>query len=1305
VRRHRTAADSAQALGTGIGRHRATVKSGAARRGALALTRLSLLALAGLFTATSVMGGQTHPFQSAFTGSDTPAGSLGNTADKVAVRQSNGDVYVIDKSHGVVDTFDGSGGYLSQVGPFPGFGGDPDLAVDNSATASEGNLYVLPEFGPLSAYDSSGTLLYQLNGSTTPIGDFGDVCGTAVDSSGDVYVADYSNQVIQKFDSSGTYLTTINVGFTPCDIAVAADGTIWAIQWNQSLHKLQPDGTDLGVIDSQSPKAVNVDPATQHVYAVHDTSVIEYDPDGNIVSQFGAGLLAGSRGADIDGSTGNVYVSSNPPAGGRVVIFGPLVPVPDVTTGDATNVAETSATLNGHVDPAGAGDITDCHFEYGTDTSYGSSVPCVPATPISSPTDVSADVSGLTPSTIYHFTLVAGTGSAGTVSGGDKTLQTEGPPIVTGGSASNIDESSATLHAAVDPAGFPTTCVFQYVDDASFQATGYTGAASAPCVPADLGSVGGTFVQASADVSGLASSTVYHFRAVATNSAGTTNGADSTFRTAGQPVVTSESATNLTDTTATLNATIIPSGFDTTCVFQYVSDAAFQGSGYSTATSVNCSPFDLGSSFNEQTTSASATGLTPGTIYHFRVVATNTAGTTNGDDTTFETLVSFLKQVGQFGGSGSSAGLFQTPIGVAVDQRGGRVYVVDGGNARIQKFNKKGQFKGAWGYGVRDGQEMAESCKTRTDCQAGVPGSGPGQFAFPTSIAVDSSKSHSKGDVYVGDAVNNVVQKFNRGGKYMSMIDGSTAPQGHFSGLVGVAVDQSGNLWVADAGTGNVVEFNSAGTFQQQWSPGFSPQAIAVDSTNNAVYLINGGGATERFTLTGGGETTIDSGSGTALGLDPQTGNLYVDHGSDVAMYDATGRQIDSLFSLGSTTSSFGLAYYSTGRGDSAGRKDRLYVTDASNNLVTIYGPPGAGAPFITAESAKGAGKTSEALSASIVPLGHKTTCTFEYVDATSFQMSGYTNALSAPCTPADLGSSYTYQEASATLTGLTIGTTYHFHVVATNSAGTSTGNDMTFQAGPGAWTPFSRCPVDDPAMLATDGVSLSSLCVASNSTHGSIKIGSLPPTITGNSNLQGGLVADLNAGIFTFIAPLGGALIADPATVTAGGVTVVATVESAGTPSDFDLLAGISVGMPIVTLPVKIHLVSETTGIDLGPTCYIGSEMDPIVLHPANTDVSNAMLDFVNFDADGTIDPNGAFASLIVSGTTQGDSSFSVPAASGCGPNGDGTFDSVVNSVVGLPAPSGNNLVLEDASSALAIPNNGQNGVEFSAAWHSAFD
>jgi hypothetical protein len=123
-------------------------------------------------------------------------------------------------------------------------------------------------------------------------------------------------------------------------------------------------------------------------------------------------------------------------------------------------------------------------------------------------------------------------------------------------------------------------------------------------------------------------------------------------------------------------------------------------------------------------------------------------------------------------------------------------------------------------------------------------------------------------------------------------------------------------------------------------------------------------------------------------------------------------------------------------------------------------------------------------------------------------------------------------------------------------------------------WAPFTRCPVDDPAMLVTDGgVTTLATCLASNSTHGTITIGTTT-TATGNSNLQAGLVLDDNTSVFTVIAPPGGVLIADPAQVTAGGITVTATIESAGVPSNFNFIAGIETGVPIITIPIKIHLV-----------------------------------------------------------------------------------------------------------------------------------
>jgi hypothetical protein len=60
----------------------------------------------------------------------------------------------------------------------------------------------------------------------------------------------------------------------------------------------------------------------------------------------------------------------------------------------------------------------------------------------------------------------------------------------------------------------------------------------------------------------------------------------------------------------------------------------------------------------------------------------------------------------------------------------------------------------------------------------------------------------------------------------------------------------------------------------------------------------------------------------------------------------------------------------------------------------------------------------------------------------------------------------------------------------------------------------------------------------------------------------------------------------------------VTATAELAGTPADFNLSAGLRTGEPILTLPVKIHLQNPL----LGSGCYIGSDQEPIVLHPETT-------------------------------------------------------------------------------------------------------
>jgi hypothetical protein len=655
-----------------------------------------------------------------------------------------------------------------------------------------------------------------------------------------------------------------------------------------------------------------------------------------------------------------------------------------------------------------------------------------------------------------------------------------------------------------------------------------------------------------------------------------------------------------------------------------------------------------------------------------------------------------------FGSPGAGTGQFMTPVGVGIDQRRGAVFVADSANARVEKFDASGKFKLAWGWGVKTGKPKAEACFSK--CRPGIPGSGPGQFSNPTSIAVGTAPHSTRGVVYVGDVANNVVSVFGPNGRFKSSIDGSTTPQGGFSALVGVAVDQSNNLWTADGNSDNISEFDAAGNFLQQWTDPFGATvAITVDSTHGFVHLIRGSGETERFTLTGANtgannsEFVTDPVAGVALGLDPGTGNVFSDHGGDVAVHDPDGNLLQTL-SLGTTTNSQGLAFYSQSGGKHG--NGQLYVSDAGNDLIAIFGPPPPGPPFISSESVTPAGSTSDILKATIVPAGFDTTCTFQYVDSATFAATGYTNAITVPCTPADLGKGFAFVQASATVNGLSLGTFYHFHAIAMSSAGTTIGDDMTFQAGPGDWTAFFRCPVDDPAMIAADGVNVLPTCIASNSTHGTFSIGPIM-TLTGNTNLQFGALLDENTSAFTVIAPPDGAIISDPVQVTVGGITVTAVVESAGTPTNFNLFAGIQLGMPIITLPIKIQLLGGTP--DVGPNCTIGSDDDPIILMPETTNLDNAALKFETFNATGAPDPAGLLQLIQVTGAVQGDDTFAVPGAHNCGPNGDGSLDGIVNNLAGLPSPSGNNsLVLDDASSSIAAGL--EDGQSFANDWHTGF-
>ena len=232
-----------------------------------------------------------------------------------------------------------------------------------------------------------------------------------------------------------------------------------------------------------------------------------------------------------------------------------------------------------------------------------------------------ANLSGLTASTTYHFRLVA-TNNAGTRYGTDRTFTTftpTGPPVVMTNPASLMASFSATLNGSVDPHGLTTTVYFQYGTTTNYGLT-----------TATQSKTGNTYLNVTANISGLTASTTYHFRIVATNSAGTTYGSDRTFTTlsaTGPPVVITNPATNIATNTATLNGSVDPHGLTTTVYFQYGTTTSY---GHTSA-----SQSKTGNVY--QNVSANISGLTALTTYHFRIVGTNNGGTTYGSDGTFTT--------------------------------------------------------------------------------------------------------------------------------------------------------------------------------------------------------------------------------------------------------------------------------------------------------------------------------------------------------------------------------------------------------------------------------------------------------------------------------------------------------------------------------------------------------------------------------------------------------------------------------------------------------------------------------------------
>jgi hypothetical protein len=547
----------------------------------------------------------------------------------VAADSSTGDVYVLCRGERRVEKFDSEGKLLlafdGSATKAKGFGTENiGLAVDNSTEPgdpSKGDVYVADrEHGVVDRFGAGGEFLGELTGITEPR-------GVAVDSQGDVYVAQNEPAAVLKFGPSGESLCTIEAGQVtrPASIAVGSGGELYVVNLFSNLVRLSfkagCEVESVSGIDSQKATAVTVDPAG-NVYVVDEfaTRLVEYNPAGKLV-EFGVELVAGSESEGLAFSpfTEDLYLSDlvNNDVHVFVPVGGPLPPVVEKCSAVTLTPVDTAVRCTVVPNAVGA----EWHVEFHAAAGGPLNVESSHMLNSSSISSVEQDLSGLKPQTDYLFTLVA-TNSNTPAKGEAEGKFTTSPAVngVSGCSASEVSNDSATLHASLEPelAGeLPAKYLFQY--GASTQERTIENPSKA-----NVGEA----------ITGLTPHTTYHCRLIASDQYGETQSNQaSEFTTSGPPIVTEETFSAVGTTSAMVSAQVNPEGLPgqqlpATYQFEY---------GTTTIYGQTTPPVTLALGQGPIAAPAQLPALEANTEYHFRVTTTDADGTTHGLDTTFTT--------------------------------------------------------------------------------------------------------------------------------------------------------------------------------------------------------------------------------------------------------------------------------------------------------------------------------------------------------------------------------------------------------------------------------------------------------------------------------------------------------------------------------------------------------------------------------------------------------------------------------------------------------------------------------------------
>jgi hypothetical protein len=480
-------------------------------------------------------------------------------------------------------------------------------------------------------------------------------CGVATDSRGDVYVASSGDGIVDVLGPSGDPIASISGLNHPCSVAVDSQGALYVKVevaggssrgevklYEPNAYPLQA-GAAYGLVGTVAEGevgttmgAIAVDPLDDHLFVNEGGRVREFDSadaGSAFIRAIGSGKLSFSFGLDVDGTTSDVFATSG---SGRVQVVDPetnevLREVPEESTlGPLENIALDQSTQHLFVFDRANGVIREFDAS-GVEVPLGQIGPLFGDNKQSlvgkQRVDVAVDNGSTSPNKgdIY---VVTGFGQ-------QPRLYVYGPleeprPTVVTEQATNATESSASLHGTVNPNGIAVTdCHFELATEADFESEGFSGAGTTivPCAedPTAIGT-GHVPVPVEATATGLAPG-AYRFRLVAENENPPAQvGGVQAF---GPPEISAVNASPIAFTEASVNATVNPEGLETTAWVEY---------GPTEAYGLQTPPLQLGAGITaKEAVMAKLAQLSPGTEYHYRVVAENEVSREESGDETFVT--------------------------------------------------------------------------------------------------------------------------------------------------------------------------------------------------------------------------------------------------------------------------------------------------------------------------------------------------------------------------------------------------------------------------------------------------------------------------------------------------------------------------------------------------------------------------------------------------------------------------------------------------------------------------------------------